>query len=152
MADLRSMAEEIGFENVRTYIPSGNIVFTSDRPQSEVKLALEQRLERHADKPVGVLIRSTQELWDVLIRNPFPDAERNKVGVLFFNDAPKDNAIEVSKGRSDEEIELGTKEIYVHFPSGMGRSKLRLDPMNEGTMRNLNTVAKLSTMAQQAVC
>ena len=149
MADLRSMAEEIGFKDVRTYIQSGNLVFTSERPISDVSLSLERRLESYASQTVGVLLRTTQEMLDVLKSNPFPDAEPNKVGVLFLNDAPKSSAIETAKRRNDEEIELGAKEIYIYYPSGMGRSKLRLDAMTDGTMRNLNTVARLAKMAQE---
>lgn len=150
MADLRSIAEEIGFKDVRTYIQSGNLVFTSASTPSAVKSALEQRLERYANKPVGVLLRTTQEMQEVFEHNPFPDAEPNKVGVLFLNDAPPADTVETARGRDDEDVELGEKEIYVHFRSGMGRSKLRLGAMSEGTVRNLNSVAKLVRMAQDA--
>ncbi|MDF1670810.1 MAG: DUF1697 domain-containing protein [Roseovarius sp.] len=148
MADLRSMAEEIGFRDVRTYIQSGNLVFESDAPFSAVRLSLEERLENYAGKPVGVLLRTTQEVWNLLRCNPFPNAEPNKVGVLFLNDAPKSDTLETAKGHSDEVIELGVREIYIHFPSGMGKSKLRLRAMADGTMRNLNTVTRLAKMAQ----
>jgi uncharacterized protein (DUF1697 family) len=46
-------------------------------------------------------------------------------------------------GREDEEIAAGTREIYVHYPSGMGRSKLKIAAARSGTARNMNTVATL---------
>jgi uncharacterized protein (DUF1697 family) len=142
------MAEEIGFRDVRTYIQSGNLVFESDALFSDVRLNLEQRLESYAGKPVGVLLRTAQEVRDLLRCNPFPNAEPNKVGILFLNDAPKSETLETAKGRGDEVIELGAKEIYIHFRSGMGQSKLRLRAMADGTMRNLNTATRLAKMTQ----
>ena len=51
--------------------------------------------------------------------------------------------------RQDEQIHLGESEIYVHYGSGMGRSKLRIPAAGAGTARNLNTVAKLMEMASK---
>ncbi|MGD0959984.1 MAG: hypothetical protein ABSB19_09260, partial [Methylomonas sp.] len=52
------------------------------------------------------------------------------------------------KGRSDEEISLGRREIYVYYASGIGRSKLKIPAAMSGTARNINTVAKLVEMTQ----
>jgi len=147
MAELRSMAEAEGFENVRSYIQSGNLIFTSSDTSNAVKVALERRLENYAGKSVGVIMRTVRDMQDVLANNPFPHAAPNKVGVLFLNDAPKLTDITNAKGRSDEEILLGRKEIFIHFPSGMGVSRLRMTAMSEGTMRNMNTVTQLVKLA-----
>ena len=53
------------------------------------------------------------------------------------------------KGQANEEARLGAREIYVHYPDGMGRSKLRIPAANDGTARNMNTVAKLAAMAAE---
>jgi uncharacterized protein (DUF1697 family) len=55
-----------------------------------------------------------------------------------------------SVGRNDEEMRLGEREIFVHYPSGMGRSKLKIPATKTGTARNMNTVAKLAEMAAKA--
>ena len=60
MSDLKDICEELGFGAVRTYIASGNVVFTSRKPEAAVKAALEKRLEAHAGKPVGVLVRAVR--------------------------------------------------------------------------------------------
>ena len=52
-------------------------------------------------------------------------------------------------GVRDEEVRLGVCEIYVHYPSGVGTSKLKVPAAKTGTMRNMNTVAKLAEMAAQ---
>ena len=53
------------------------------------------------------------------------------------------------KGQTNEEVRLGAREIYVHYPDGMGRSKLRIPAAEDGTARNMNTVAKLAAMAAE---
>lgn len=147
MADLRALAEIAGFRDVRTYIQSGNLVFSSDEALSTVKSVLEERLEAYAGKPVGIVLRRAEELQDVLHFNPFPNAEPGKVGVLFLDNPPPPDTVETARGRADEEIALGKREVFVHYPSGMGRTKLRLAAVSGGTVRNINTVRKLVDMA-----
>lgn len=150
MAELRDLAEAEGLLDVRTYIQSGNLVFaTADDPMA-VKTALEKGLEVRMGKPVGVIIRTAQEMQAVLEANPFTDAEPSKVGVLFLEGSASLATIEDAKGLADEEIELGDREIYIHYPSGMGRTKLRLAAMSQGTTRNINTVAKLVKMSMES--
>lgn len=147
MAQLRSMAEASGFVRVKTYIQSGNLVFATDRRPNEVKAILEKRLETYAGKPVGVTVRTPEEMRAILEANPFSDAEPSKIGVLFLDTAPPSDTVEAAKGRADEQIVLGEREVFVHYPSGMGRSKLRFPAMKDGTVRNINTIEKLKEMS-----
>ena len=66
MSELKAMCEALGFEGVRTYIASGNVVFTSRKSEAAVKKALEARLEAYAGKPVGVMVRTAAEMQAVL--------------------------------------------------------------------------------------
>lgn len=150
MAELRILAEEIGLTEVRTYIQSGNLIFTSADKPAAVKVSLEACLERYFGKPVGIVVRTADEMQQTLRENPFPDAAPNKVGVLFLDHAPTVEVVEKAKGQSDEEIEVGPRVIYIHYPSGMGKSKLRLSEMAHGTVRNINTVAKLVELSSKA--
>ena len=147
MAELRAMAEAEGFGAVRTYIQSGNLVFETNHDVDEAKRALEARLRDHAGKPVGVILRTAEEMRAILTANPFPDAEPSKVGVLFLDAAPPSDTRDSAKGRTDEKTALGAHEVFVHYPSGMGRTRLRFPAMADGTVRNINTVAKLTDMA-----
>lgn len=148
MAELRSMAEAAGFAHARTYIQSGNLVYSTSVSPEAAKTALEQRLEAYAGKPVGVAVRTGPELQAILGNNPFPGAEPAKVGVLFLDTSVAAPMAGQAKGRSDEEILAGERELYIHYPSGMGRSRLQLAAQSNGTMRNINTVRKLAEMAQ----
>ena len=73
MTELKAMCEAAGFEQVRTYIASGNVVFTSGKGENAVRAAIEKALETYAGKPVGVLVRTAAEMADTLKRNPFAD-------------------------------------------------------------------------------
>ncbi len=150
MADLRALCEAIGCTDVRTYIASGNVVLSTAMSRDEVRSQLEERLEAVMGKRVGVCVRTAPEMQAVLERNPFPEARPNQVLVTFLNQPPPANALEaVSHQAENESIVLGTCEIYVHYGSGMGRSKLRIPAAKSGTARNLNTVTKLVAMLQE---
>ena len=147
MSDLKAMCEELGFGAVRTYIASGNVVFTSRKSDSAVKKALEARLEAYAGRAVGVMVRNAAEMQAVLKANPFPKAPGNRTVAIFLDTKPPADTLASVKGRKDEEIGLGTREIYVHYGDGMGQSKLTIPAAKAGTARNMNTIATLAKMA-----
>lgn len=149
MRDLVKMCERAGFSSVRTYIASGNVVFSSGATEAAVKADLEEVLNAYLGKPVGVLVRTAAELSMVLADNPFPDAPPSKVMTLFLDQAPDPREIETVSGRANEVLKLGTREIYVHYPEGMGRSTLKVPAASYGTARNINTIAKLVAMASE---
>jgi uncharacterized protein (DUF1697 family) len=147
MADLKEMCVAEGFTRVQTYIASGNVVFAANALASKVKAALEKRLRAYAGRPVGVLVRTAEELARVLESNPFPKAAPNRTVAIFLDDAPPRDVLSRLKGVNDEEVRLGRREIYVHYPSGQGRSKLKIPGADTGTARNMNTIAKLVEIA-----
>ena len=147
MADLKSLCTKAGFEKVQTYIASGNIVFESNETAASVKSALASRLHAHAKKPIDVFLRTAAEMRAVLAANPFTKPEPKFVYALFLNEKPPADAATVAKLRVDEEIRAGKRELYVHYPQGMGQSRLVIPAAAHGTARNMNTVAKLVTMS-----
>lgn len=147
MTELKRMCEAAGFTAVRTYIASGNVVFDSKKSAPQVKAALEAALLQYAGKPVQVMVRTAPELVEVLAGNPFPQAAPNRTVAIFLDSAPPADTLENLSGQQDEEVELGKREIYVHYGEGMGQSKLKIRAASEGTARNINTVAKLVQMA-----
>ncbi len=148
MSDLRALCGAAGLKAVRTYIASGNVVCDSDGDAGSVRTALEARLEAYAGKPVGVLVRSAAEMAAIVQANPFPEAPGNRVMAIFL-DTPATQAMidAVTFRAEDEALRLGAREIYVHYGSGMGASKLRIPAAKHGTARNMNTVATLARMA-----
>lgn len=149
MAELKAMCEAAALTAVRTYIASGNVVFASDRDETSLKAMLEDRLGVYAGKPVGVLVRSAAEMAAVLADNPFPDAPGNRVLVTFLDGPPPADTAGRATHLVDEEIRLGSREIYVRYSEGMAASKLNIPAARAGTARNMNTVAKLAAMVAQ---
>lgn len=147
MATLKAMCLAEGYSRVQTYIASGNVVFETEAPPSKVKDALEARLNAYAGKPVGVVVRTADEMTSVLEGNPFPHAAPNRNIVIFLDQPPKPDALDDLRGLRDEELRLGAREIYVHYGAGMGTSKLVIPASGFGTARNVNTVAKLVELA-----
>jgi uncharacterized protein (DUF1697 family) len=147
MSELKSMCETLGFAGVRTYIASGNVVFSSRKSEAGVKTALEAALEGYAGKPVDVVVRTVAEIQAVLAENPFPKLAPNRTVAVFLDRAPPADTLAAVKGRKDEKIGLGRREIYIHYGDGMGQSKLVVPAAKSGTARNMNTVAALAKMA-----
>ncbi|HTJ62878.1 MAG TPA: DUF1697 domain-containing protein [Alphaproteobacteria bacterium] len=147
MTELKAMCEAAGFETVKTYIASGNVVFVSALPETTVKAALEAKLAAYAGKAVPVMVRTAAEMAAVAEANPFAEAAPNRVMAIFLDAAPPTDALEHAVGRADEASALGAREIYVHYPSGQADTKLRIPAAKTGTARNMNTVAKLAEMA-----
>lgn len=143
MADLKAMCGKLGFRRIETYIASGNVVFDFDAAPSEVQAMLAGKLADHAGRDVGVLIRTAAELQSVAKENPFRENEPRKVYAYFLRDNPPAAFLDGVRGRGDEQIAAGRSEIYVHYPGGMGRSKLLIPAARHGTARNMNTVGKL---------
>jgi uncharacterized protein (DUF1697 family) len=149
MGDLKRLCEEAGFRNVRTYIASGNVVAERDGAETKAKAALEAELRAYAGKPVGVIIRAAAEMTKVVANNPFPDRSASRTVAIFLDRAPPADALKDVKGQANEEFRSSAREIYVHYPDGIGRSKLRIPAARDGTARNMNTVAKLAIMAAE---
>jgi uncharacterized protein (DUF1697 family) len=144
MKDLAAICTHIGFENVRTYLNSGNVIFQSPLPEAELQRMLESSVSGKTGKETGVVVRSPGDLERVVRGNPFPESIPSQVGVLFVTEpVPKNILAEfVIPGR--EEVVPGKREVYVHYPDGMGRSNLKWPlSLRDGTMRNINTLTKL---------
>jgi len=147
MAELKAMCEAEGFAKVQTYIASGNVVFVARQSASKIKAALEKRLHAYAGKPVGVIVRTADEMAAVVKSNPFPRAAPNRTVAIFLDTPPPRDTLKHIRGQDDEGVRLGKREIYVHYGKGMGRSKLKIPAAEKGTARNMNTVAKLAELA-----
>jgi uncharacterized protein (DUF1697 family) len=147
MTSLTEMCVEAGLESVRTYIASGNVVFTTKLKERAIRTALETRLERFGGKPVGVLVRTAEEMEHVLKANPFKKAPPNRTVAIFLNEAPPKDVITQAKGRTTEQLAVGSREIYVFYGDGMAKSRLRIPGAELGTAININTIGKLAAMA-----
>lgn len=149
MARLAELCTGLGLGNVRTYIQSGNVVFSSPWSADAARTALEMALTDELGTPAHVVIRTAAELERVVSANPFPDADGAKVTVALAHE-PVPAAIADDIGvPGGERVVAGERELYVYYPDGMGRSKLKLPKsLGQVTVRNMNTMTKLVALTR----
>lgn len=148
MTELRALCERAGFERVSTYIQSGNVLLSSRFGEARVKATLEKLLAERLGKPVGVAVRNATQLASVLKRNPFSNRPGNRVVAVFLDARAPQNALEKLVAPGGEQVRPSGREIFVYYPNGQGRSKLKLPAAAGGTARNMNTIAKLCELVR----
>lgn len=152
MADLRDALTEAGFERVRTYIQSGNIVLDAQGGAAKVAAAIRKVIADRFEHTVPVMVRTAAQIDRIAEGDPFAGRglDESKVTVTFLSGPAPDLA--VPEGQ-DEEAHVAGTEVWVYYPAGLGTSTLERSgfwkPVGglEATARNLRTVRKLRDMA-----
>jgi uncharacterized protein (DUF1697 family) len=158
MADLAAMCTEAGCSHVRTYIQSGNVIFTA-APGCADRLprGLAARIEQRFGFRTSVVCRTAAELHRVATGNPFlrADVETETLHVAFLADAPGKRLIAALDPRRSpgDFFQVRGQEIYLRLPNGVARTKLTnayFDSMlaTTSTLRNWRTVLKLIEMTR----
>jgi uncharacterized protein (DUF1697 family) len=163
MVDLRRLLTDLGYGRVETYIQSGNAVFDAKGAAASVAKAVAAALEKHMGAPVGVIVRSHDELAQVIAENPFAaeaaaDGARVHVGFLAGM-AVKDAAAGLKRiaeqypARRDR-FHLAGDALYLHLPDGAAETKFTTKTLNRvlgvaSTARNWNAVVKLCEMSRR---
>ena len=158
MTNLRNFLTELGFDNVRSLLQSGKLVFGSrSRFGAELERYLEMEAAKRLALEIDIYARTVDEWKSVVRQNPFrKEAERDPghLVVLFLKNAPaqKDVALLQSEITGPELVKAKGKHAYIFFPNGQGRSKLTNAMIEKrigrGTGRNWNTVMKLDVIAK----
>jgi uncharacterized protein (DUF1697 family) len=152
MAELRALAEELGLEEARTYVASGNLVFGSDEAPAKLERKLEQAIEGRFGFAVDVIVRSAEQWADYCANNPFPDESRrapNFVMLVLGREPPDEAAVDALRARAsaEEKVERRGDTIWIWFGNGSGRSKIGTGPAKGvWTSRNWRTVLALQDM------
>jgi len=160
MADLRKLAETLGFKDARTLLQSGNMVFRSDRRDGA---ALEKLLETATLKtfkfPVSYVLRPAAEWKKTIAANPFPkEAARDPSHLLVMflkgKSDPQRCRLLQAANKGPELIHANGSELYLTYPEGIARSKLTNALIERtlgtcGTARNWNTILTLAAMATE---
>jgi uncharacterized protein (DUF1697 family) len=157
MKELVALLEDLGCQNAKTYIQSGNAVFESkvnDTSQLSKKISAEIQ-KRRGFEP-HVLLLGLEDMEKAITNNPFPEGEKNPqaVHIGFLTSTPKKpdlKALESLKANR-EQFKLTDTIFYLYAPAGIGRSKLAANtekllgvPLTD---RNWGTVRKIMEMAK----
>jgi uncharacterized protein (DUF1697 family) len=160
MPALRELLSGAGYDDVRTYVQSGNVVLSSDRPPDAVARALEGLIAEEFGFEVPVVARSGEELADVVARDPLGDVADNpkRYQVTFLkSELPSEVAARLEGLRVEpERLVIDGRELYTWHPEGVARSKLWAQTASSkglggvaGTARNWTTVTTLLAMANE---
>jgi uncharacterized protein (DUF1697 family) len=158
MPALRKALEAVGFDDVRTYVQSGNIVLGTDLTPDRLAERCHEVIAETFDLDIAVVARTRDELADVVDRNPLGDVADNpkRYQVCFLAGKLKPEALEKLEAAAaePERIVAVGRELYTWHPEGVARSKLWGRVAGSGlgvpsTSRNWTTVTKLLEMADE---
>lgn len=159
MADLRQQLDVLPFENLQTYIQSGNIVFDTKAPKGQLAGMIQQNILDNYGFEVAVIVKTPEDLQSALENNPFlkdPDKDPKRFYLTFLDKAPTPALIEKLKevDYSPEAYEIDHDLIYFFSPQGYGRAKMSNNFFEKklkvaATTRNWRTTHKLLEMANK---
>jgi uncharacterized protein (DUF1697 family) len=155
--DLLGLAKDLGFDDAKTLLASGNLVLWGKAgSDADIEKRLEDGLEKRMGLRTDFMVRSPAELKAIIAANPFPDlveSRPNHLVVNFLKNPIPAGDIETLRAAitGRERVEGGGKQLYVDFIDGIGESMLDRDWKKTkkapvGTVRNWNTVMKLAAM------
>jgi uncharacterized protein (DUF1697 family) len=154
MSQLREIAVDAGFTEVRTYIQSGNLVASTVHDATAAGDLLAGAIFTATGLTVPVIVRTARQWSDLIAANPFAHAaDPGRHVHAVFLPAPATDSVRAfdATAFAPEAVAVTGSELYLHLPDGMGRSKLavavnRIPEVAAGTARNWNTVLQLAAL------
>jgi uncharacterized protein (DUF1697 family) len=158
MPELRDTLTQAGFEDARTYLQSGNVALTSDGPPEALVERLESLVAERFGLYLSVVVRTRDELADVVRRDPLGDVATNpkryQVSFLSRGLDPQIARRLVEVAVESERVVVSGREVYAWHPEGVARSKLWALLAGRAlgvtaTSRNWSTVTALLALADE---
>ncbi len=159
MADLRAFLQDLGLENPRTLLQSGNALFGSRASPGRLEERLEAEAAKRLSLQVDFIVRSATEWSQVITDNPFrkeATADPSHLLLMCLKTAPSTASVEALQAAVSgrELIRAAGRQLYLVYPDGIGRSRLtgaliEKTLRTRGTARNWNTVLKLAALAER---
>jgi uncharacterized protein (DUF1697 family) len=157
MDPLRKAFEALGFEEVKTYVQSGNTVFNAPTQASEnLSKKIEEKILDDFGISVPVTVKTSVEVAEVIKNNPFlqeKGIDSSKLHVTFLPHAPEKTALKKldALAKPPDQFRCSGKEVYLYCPNGYGETKLSNNALERvlavrATTRNWKTVNKLYEM------
>jgi len=156
MGDLRATFVDLGYGDARTYIQSGNVLFSASGSAAALGSAVETALEARFGLGIKVLLRTRTQLAAVVVANPLATGGRDpaKLHVTFLASTPPSSRLSDLDGMRSgpDELEVAGREVYLHCPEGYGRTKLTNAfferalgvPATTRTWKTVTTLAQLA--------
>jgi len=156
MAELRELLVKIGFQQVKTYIQSGNIILQSLESKSEIELKIKEAIESHFGFDVPILVRTRAGLKRIFDGCPFSEEKKETSYFVVLSEIPNSQSVdEVMKITHDNEVfSIIDDCIYFYSSIGYGNSKFNMKSFEKklnvnATSRNFKTMVKLIAMSSE---
>ena len=156
MPKLKAGLTKAGYQGVRTYINSGNVVLQGTGPAAAVEREVEALLAKRFKVEVPVLVRTAEQWAKHAAANPFPDAPGNILYLGLSKSKPKSDAMPSLQkyAAPDDRLKVVGEGLWIAFSTGAGKSKVTPTVLDKAmgspvTMRNWNTVQKLDEMGRE---
>jgi uncharacterized protein (DUF1697 family) len=157
MEDLRASFAALGFQQVKTYVQSGNVIFQAVKG-ANLSGKIERKILADYGYNVSVLVKTPRELQQVIRDNPFPKlagTDESRLYVTFLSAPAPSSAESALKGLATEQerFHVAGREIYLYCPIGYGKTKLSNTAIEKklrvvATTRNWKSVNALLALAQ----
>jgi uncharacterized protein (DUF1697 family) len=154
MAELRAILSSLGYQNIQTYIQSGNIVLDTKETKSKVCKKIKEAILLKYNYDVPVLARTISDWKRIIENNPYKNREdQKKMYFTFLKGAAKETSIEVNKAPGDE-FAIIDDVVYLYCEGGYGNTKLSNNLFEnklktKATTRNFNTTMKLFELTKK---
>jgi uncharacterized protein (DUF1697 family) len=159
MERLRASFEALGFDGVRTYVQSGNVIFESEQKSpAGLSNKIEEKIRRDFGFTVPVSVKTSKEMAQIVSDNPLvkeKGIDHSKLHVTFLSDPPPKTAVKVLEplATDRERFRILNREIYLYCPDGYGNTKLSNNAIEKklsvvATTRNRRTVNALLEMCR----
>ena len=156
MKDLAGILEGVGYNNVKTYIQSGNVVFQTKKKQANnIAGEISVKISESFGFEPRIMLLAASDLERAIENNPFKTENGKALHFYFLDSCPKNPDIEklIAVKSKSEEFKLHKNVFYLYAPDGIGRSKLAAKVEQcmglPVTARNWNTVNKLISMVKE---
>ena len=151
MQELRKLLNELNYQNVQTYIQSGNIILDTEKEKSIVEEEIKNTIKNRYEYTIPVIAKTIEDLERTIQNVPYPVENEKIVAVFFLSDFPLITTIEINKAE-DDEFTILNDVVYIYCPNGFGRSKLTINAFERkldviATSRNWKTTKKLLELA-----
>src|SRR5215472_18774924 len=123
MADVAELYDSLGFQNVQTYLQSGNVIFSHQgKDETSISTRIEKELKARKGLDIKVLLRTPNELARIIDNHPFKNRDRSRVHVTFLQSKPVKVPIEAinAVAAKGEEFAISNREVFLQLPNGMG--------------------------------
>lgn len=155
MAELRELLGSLGFQDIRTYIQSGNIIFTSDLSDTkQLETIISESIQSKYDYNVPTIVKTIAQWEQAIVNNPYKGKDIKRVLFTFLKEIPE---VTIPQHVSEnDEYQLIHDVVHLHCPNGYGNTKLNNNFFEKqlgiiATTRNWNTVEKLLQLAKNNI-